>query len=179
MSLRTDLTSTPFRSPPHPTWVHSPYGFVSWVTDYNKQGYLQRTDKVCDFAMTSAYSKCDAVSHCFGNYTTLYDFDICMESNVHGNLHSMHAGLFDCEVSWKTWYEENTWISKNRLSFFAVQVTHAPLPHRTKHLLTWRRRYDRSCAHSDQTGRFPTRHIPSTRNFDADMSPLASLTFHH
>merc|ERR1712054_116761 len=23
-------------------------------------------------------------------------------------LHSMHAGLFDCEVSWQSWYEENT-----------------------------------------------------------------------
>ena len=79
---------------------------MTYVTDYNKQKYLQRSDKVCDYAVTEGFAQCDEMSHCFGNYTTLYEFDMCMESNVHGNLHSMHAGLFNCAVSWKDWFEE-------------------------------------------------------------------------
>lgn len=88
------------------TFNDSPYGMLTWVTDFNKQHYLQRTNKVCDFAMTEPFAKCHEMSYCFSNYTTLYEFDMCLESNVHGNLHSMHAGLFDCEVSWQDWYEE-------------------------------------------------------------------------
>merc|ERR1711998_471464 len=101
---------------------HSPYGFVTWYTDYNKQQYLQRSDKMCDFALTEGFSDCNEVSWCFSNYTTLYEFDMCMESHVHGNLHTMHAGLFNCEVSWKDWYEDHTWVSENRLSFFGMQM---------------------------------------------------------
>ena len=79
---------------------------MTYVTDYNKQKYLQRSNKVCDFAAAEGFAQCDEMSHCFGNYTTLYEFDMCMESKVHGNLHSMHAGFFNCAVSWKDWFEE-------------------------------------------------------------------------
>ena len=77
---------------------------------------------MCDYGVTEGFAECSSLSHCFGNYTTLYEFDICLENNVHGNLHSMHAGLFNCAVSWKDWYDSNTWVTVNRLSFFANQI---------------------------------------------------------
>ena len=100
------LTTVPFRSRPCSPLFHSPYGFVTWYTDYNRQDYLQRTDKVCEFAVTEGFAECSSVSHCFGNYTTLYEFDMCFETHTHANLHAMHAGMFNCAVSWKEWYSK-------------------------------------------------------------------------
>ena len=79
---------------------------MTWVTDFNKQQYLQRSDSVCGFGITEGFAECREVSYCFSNYTTLYEFDMCMESNVHGNLHSMHTGLWNCAVDWEDWHSE-------------------------------------------------------------------------
>mmetsp|Transcript_104779 Transcript_104779/g.302296 ORF Transcript_104779/g.302296 Transcript_104779/m.302296 type:complete len:321 (-) Transcript_104779:205-1167(-) len=65
------------------------------------------------------FADCNYVSHCFGNYTSLYDFDTCVEKKVHAFLHSMHAGFFDCSVDWGTYYDDNPSVTIQRLSFFA------------------------------------------------------------
>ena len=33
------------------------------------------------------FADCDYVSHCFGNYTSLYDFDVCIEKKVAACMH--------------------------------------------------------------------------------------------
>ena len=66
------------------------------------------------------------MANCFSNYSSLYDFDQCLEDYVHANLHQMHAGMWDCSVDWKQELETySSWLSPHLLSFLGNELSAA------------------------------------------------------
>ena len=82
----------------YPDSDHSPYGFVSNPESTNPSRALQRTNNFCGMENAQGFPSCARLRDCFSNFTSLYDFDLCVENNVHANLHGLHGGLWDCPV---------------------------------------------------------------------------------
>ena len=109
-----------------PRSEHNPYGYLSTKKNLNPAPYLQRTSKVCGFSATQATSSCHHVSSCFENYTSLYDWDKCLEDYIHADLHTQLSGMWNCAVDWDEFYENNKmWVDKGTLSFLANELSNA------------------------------------------------------
>lgn len=102
---------------------HNSYGFVG--CGFYKSKHLQRTDYICGYHHKEGFSNCGDLWHCIenfmdGEFSGLYEFDLCLEQNVHGALHDMHAGMWDCHMDLTEFKEQHSWISEGLLSFLAV-----------------------------------------------------------
>jgi hypothetical protein len=89
---------------------HDGYGFLGGEYNTNYDVHLQRSDSYCGFRSIQGQSTCGHVSACFEEFkegSDLYDWDICLEEKVHGNLHTMHAGQWDCAVDWQEYFSDN------------------------------------------------------------------------
>lgn len=105
-----------------PRSEHNPYGYLTSRLNANEVPYLQRSNHACNFPATQTFSSCDNLMHCFTNYTTLYEWDMCLERKVHANIHTMHSGLYECSVSWKEAADEYDWLDEHLLSFVGNQL---------------------------------------------------------
>lgn len=115
-----DLDSKKF-----PDADHNPYDYLSASKDCNAQEHLQRSSQTCGFSSVQSFSSCHHVANCFHNYSTLYEWDKCLEDRVHANLHTMHAGMWDCETDWNAFATDESWVSVHLLSFLANEVVGA------------------------------------------------------
>lgn len=105
---------------------HNAYGFLStrWNVGYTKN--LTRTNYVCGFPGGISFSTGQDMRECFRNYTSLYKFDMCLEHDVHANLHNMHAGLMDCPVDWLAFAEDNEdWLPQDLISYLSYEIGEA------------------------------------------------------
>lgn len=105
---------------------HGPYGFLKSGAD--KTSYVQRTSYNCGFYHKQGFATCDHLETCLnrfmdGTFSGLYEFDNCLEDQVHGTLHGMHGGMWDCPVDYKDYLEKNSdWLSEGRLSFMSLNA---------------------------------------------------------
>ena len=110
-----------------PSAWHSPYGFISSYTSTNKSPWMTRSSNVCGFELQQGFANCEHVSTCFDKFLaqnrSMIEYDLCMEHYVHANLHDMHAGMWDCEVDWQEYFDENKdWLDRTLLSVLAVKM---------------------------------------------------------
>lgn len=108
-----------------PESEHNAYYYVG--QGVNPSAYLQRSNSNCGFAGVQGYSTCNDLKDCFHEFeydnTSLYDLDACIENNVHGTLHIMHGGLWDCAVDLKSFQEDHSdFVSKGLMSFIANNI---------------------------------------------------------
>ena len=106
----------------YPDSDHSPYGFVSNPESTNPSRALQRTNNFCGMENAQGFPSCARLRDCFSNFTSLYDFDLCVENNVHANLHGLHGGLWDCPVDLEAELAAMPWASRALLSFVFANV---------------------------------------------------------
>lgn len=105
-----------------PEAIHNAFFFVG--KGVNPSAYLQRSNSNCGFATVQGYSSCTDLKSCFHDFeydnTSLFDFDSCIEDNVHGTIHSMHGGLWDCPVDLREFQHDNSdFVSEGLMSFIA------------------------------------------------------------
>ena len=102
------------------------YGFLGGKYNTNYDVHLQRSDSYCGFKSIQGQSTCEHVSTCFETFESendLYAWDMCMEQKVHANLHTMHAGQWDCAVSWQEYFSANKeWVDPLLLSILGLNV---------------------------------------------------------
>jgi hypothetical protein len=94
----------------YPHAHHDGFGFLGGSHNTDFDMHLQRSNNYCGFRSIQGQSTCGHVATCFEtfeNNSDLYDWDICLEEKVHGNLHTMHAGQWDCSVDWQAWFSDN------------------------------------------------------------------------
>jgi hypothetical protein len=110
----------------YPKAHHDAYGFLGGEYNTNSDVHLQRSDSYCGFQSIQGQSTCGHVAACFQAFeedNDLYDWDICLEEKVHGNLHTMHAGQWDCSVNWQAWFSENNdWMDPLFLSILGLNA---------------------------------------------------------
>ena len=88
---------------------------------------MTRSSSFCGYDLQQGFSNCEHVSMCFAKFTesnrSFVAYDECMEHFVHANLHDMHAGMWQCQVDWSDYYEENKdWLSEELFSILAVKM---------------------------------------------------------
>lgn len=107
-----------------PNAYHTLQGFLGPDRNVNGAHYIQRTNQFCGFKAIESPASCGHMMSCFDNYTTLYDWDRCLEDTLHGNIHNIHTGMWRCPVSWEAFLDEHSdWLDPHLLSLLAV---HAP-----------------------------------------------------
>ena len=88
----------------------SPYGFVNNPGNVARSRYLQRSNRFCGMRNEQPFPSCGHIQRCFDNFSSLLQWDLCIENNVHANLHGLHGGLDRCPFDLPTAAQE-------RLSF--------------------------------------------------------------
>mmetsp|Transcript_76336 Transcript_76336/g.153287 ORF Transcript_76336/g.153287 Transcript_76336/m.153287 type:complete len:691 (+) Transcript_76336:53-2125(+) len=111
----------------YPESYHTAHGFLGDTLMLGTSEYVQRSNSYCGFESKQGFSTCNKLQDCFSTFESDHDFlsfDLCAEFEVHGNIHDMHAGLWDCEADWKSFYDENSdWCDEMMLSVVAVHMS--------------------------------------------------------
>ena len=111
----------------YPDADHNAYGVLSAKNDADGARALQRSARVCGFALTQPPAPCSKLVGCFANETaetfSLSAFDHCLEGDVHANLHGMNAGMWDCAVDAAAHAAAIPGASDALVSFVLVTVT--------------------------------------------------------
>lgn len=69
-------------------------------------GFLSRASPACNVRATlcchapaaQAFPACGNLRGCFANYSSLAEWDSCLEQTVHANLHGLHGGQLGCSL---------------------------------------------------------------------------------
>ena len=111
---------------PNRTWArahHNAFGFLASEENPMNSRVLQRTAEVCGHTSAQPPASCSRLVACFANYTTLDAFDLCLEADVHANLHGMNAGMWDCGVDVNASAANITGASAGLVSFIFATIT--------------------------------------------------------
>jgi hypothetical protein len=109
-----------------PGAFHNAYGFLT--TGMGHSSYIQRTDSVCGFKHKQGFASCALVERCLDDYLDgtfggLFEFDDCLENNVHGTLHGMHGGMWNCPIDFQDFFEDHSdFIETGLMSFVAMEA---------------------------------------------------------
>lgn len=111
-----------------PEAYHTLYDFLGIPYSSNREQYVTRSGSTCGYQTTQGFANCQHVQECFqyflGTGHDLFEFDHCVEDYVHANLHTMHAGMWDCQVSWQDFYVDNAdWLDDELFSMLAFHQT--------------------------------------------------------
>jgi hypothetical protein len=110
-----------------PKSATTPHGYLGSPEMTSDSIYLQRSNNYCGFESVQGQVSGDNVIKCFDKFHAEHDlreFDMCLELYVHANLHMMHAGQWNCAVSWSDFYEDNSdWVDDMFLSITAVSMS--------------------------------------------------------
>lgn len=71
-------------------------GYVTSSFNLNSAPYVQRSRHMCGLAQGQRLATCSAFTECFDGTTSLAEWTLCMEVNVHANMHEWHGGAFRC-----------------------------------------------------------------------------------
>lgn len=87
------------RHKPDSGWVetkYNSYGVMGQPCDNSKSTLLQRSADFCGLRTEATFSNAETMISCFDTHHELRSWDLCLEINVHGELHSYHGGAYDC-----------------------------------------------------------------------------------
>lgn len=73
-------------------------GFISNHFNLNSSPYVQRSRSMCGIMKGQYLATCDVFISCYDQYQSLSDWTLCLEINVHANMHEWHGGAFQCAV---------------------------------------------------------------------------------
>lgn len=113
--LDSDLDPKTFEAGGYMNWSEpllSPYGFINNPANVARSHWLQRSNRFCGLANTQPFPSCGHLVNCFANFSSLLEWDLCVENNVHANLHGLHGGLDHCPFDLPT-------VARDRLGFLS------------------------------------------------------------
>ncbi|CAN0323954.1 unnamed protein product [Pylaiella littoralis] len=101
---------------------HNPYGYVTSVRNYQDLPRLTRTSSYCGLTSHATFATADTFSACYEE-STLYNWEDCMETKVHGDLHGLLGGGFNCNTDMNTFSEQHPEYEPGLLSFVLEYMT--------------------------------------------------------
>jgi hypothetical protein len=75
---------------------YNSYGVIGQPCDNSKSLILQRSADFCGLRTEMTFSNAVTMIHCFEDNVKLRSWDLCLEINIHGEMHSLHGGAYDC-----------------------------------------------------------------------------------
>ena len=72
------------------------YGVITETFNPIKSPYMQRSSQFCGRENKQPMAGCADAIHCMNSKRTLGEWDLCLEINVHANLHPWMGGCWDC-----------------------------------------------------------------------------------
>ncbi|CAM9961289.1 unnamed protein product [Scytosiphon promiscuus] len=113
---------------------HNPYGLLTASNNYQDTPRLTRSSTFCGLESHSSFATADVFTSCFDESTSLIEWEDCMETMVHGDVHGYLGGAFNCNTDMDTFSQDHPEYSTRLLSFvlehmaFAFWPTNAFLP---------------------------------------------------
>eukprot|EP00752_Nemacystus_decipiens_P002661 g2489.t1 len=107
---------------------HSIYGYIDAHYNFQCVDGVTRTNSYCGLEGQIEFATCNVVIGCFEDNDNIYDWNVCMEDQVHASNHGMIGGAFNCNTDMVKFREEHPEFSIGLLSFTLeyVLVTNWP-----------------------------------------------------
>ncbi|CAM9782570.1 unnamed protein product [Ectocarpus sp. 12 AP-2014] len=102
---------------------HNAYGYLSATYNYQEAPLLTRTSSFCNLKADSVFATSDDFFGCFSAHDTLGDWEHCMESKVHGDMHGLLGGAFKCNVDMHEFHEDHPEYTTGLLTFVVEYLT--------------------------------------------------------
>eukprot|EP00903_Cladosiphon_okamuranus_P019564 g17994.t1 len=102
---------------------HNAYGYLGPTFSYQNLPVLTRASSYCNLRAHAVFATSDVLFGCFTEYDTWSDWEFCMERRVHGDIHAVLGGAFDCNVDMRLFHEEHPEFSPGLLSFVLEYLT--------------------------------------------------------
>ncbi|CAM9833779.1 unnamed protein product [Ectocarpus sp. 12 AP-2014] len=112
-----DYTLTDSRVKP----THNPYGYLSSSHNYQDLPRLTRTSSYCGLQSRDTFATLDVFLGCFGDNRSLHGWEECMQYKIHGDIHGLLGGAFDCNTDMANFSAEHPEYSHGLLAF-ALQI---------------------------------------------------------
>ncbi|CAM9438226.1 unnamed protein product, partial [Ectocarpus sp. 12 AP-2014] len=112
-----DYTLTDSRIKP----THNPYGYLSSSHNYQDLPRLTRTSSYCGLQSRDTFATLDVFLGCFRDNRSLYGWEQCMQYKIHGDIHGLLGGAFDCNTDMANFSAEHPEYSHGLLAF-ALQI---------------------------------------------------------
>ena len=112
----------------YPGSTHNLYGYLGNSNyDTNKSPWIQRSSEFCSMQLHQGFANCHNVRSCYSTFLSsnrsLFEFDQCVQKDIHANLHSMHAGMWNCAVDWNNFMlDHSDWANPTLLSIMATSI---------------------------------------------------------
>ncbi|CAN0307687.1 unnamed protein product [Ectocarpus sp. 6 AP-2014] len=97
--------------------THNPYGYVSSPHNYQDLPRLTRTSSYCGLQSRDTLATLDAFLGCFEESRSFYDWEHCMQYKIHGDIHGLLGGAFDCNTDMADFSAEHPEYSHGLLAF--------------------------------------------------------------
>lgn len=102
---------------------HNAYGYITSVNNYQDVPRLTRTSSYCGLTSHATFATVETFVGCFDDEDNLYDWETCMETKVHGDLHGLLGGGFNCNTDMKAFSDQHPEYSVGLLSFVLEYLT--------------------------------------------------------
>eukprot|EP00903_Cladosiphon_okamuranus_P009855 g9365.t1 len=102
---------------------HNAYGYVTSTKNYQDLPRLTRTTSYCGLTSHATFATAETFVACFEENSSLYAWEDCMETKVHGDLHGLLGGGFNCNTDMKKFAEDHPEYDVDLLSFVLEYMT--------------------------------------------------------
>eukprot|EP00903_Cladosiphon_okamuranus_P013048 g12172.t1 len=102
---------------------HNAYGYVTSTHNFQDLPRLTRTSSYCGLTSHATFATTETLVACFEDNDSLYDWDDCMNTKVHGDLHGLLGGAFDCNTDMKKFAKDHPEYDVGLLSFVLEYLT--------------------------------------------------------
>lgn len=85
---------------------HNPYGYIDSTHNYQDLPTLTRTSSYCGLKSKASFATSDVFVMCFEQCNNLTDWELCMERKVHGDMHGLLGGAFNCNIDFGAFQKE-------------------------------------------------------------------------
>eukprot|EP00904_Undaria_pinnatifida_P014260 jgi/Undpi1/9965/HiC_scaffold_28.g12419.m1 len=102
---------------------HNPFGYISATSNYQDLPFMTRTSSFCNLEAHATFATDGVFVACFDSSDTIAEWESCMEKKVHGDIHGLLGGAFNCNVDMQEFHESHPQYSPGLLTFVLELMT--------------------------------------------------------
>ncbi|CAN0296732.1 unnamed protein product [Pylaiella littoralis] len=99
------------------------YGYLGPTYNYQDLPLLTRAGSYCNLDADALFATSEDFFRCFSTSSTLGGWEYCMEKKVHGDMHALLGGAFDCNVDMQQFHLEHPEYGTALLTFVLSYLT--------------------------------------------------------
>eukprot|EP00611_Tribonema_gayanum_P031302 TRINITY_DN9009_c0_g1_i1.p1 TRINITY_DN9009_c0_g1~~TRINITY_DN9009_c0_g1_i1.p1 ORF type:complete len:500 (+),score=128.10 TRINITY_DN9009_c0_g1_i1:2-1501(+) len=98
------------------------FGYITSPTNEQNATFVSRTHTFCGVTGSVALATCRDFAACFESYDSLTDFRMCMETDIHADMHGWLGGGYNCAVDMAQFIQEVPEVSTELVTFALTYI---------------------------------------------------------